>query len=573
MFTELLELSADRKNEVLYYFVFMAIRGFLTVIPLILLFQLVLAVMDNSLNPDSLILISLCFIVTYLVINILDHNLYLKTMHLGYRLAYVVREMIEEKLSKLPLHFYTKRAIGTQTMILGNYASKLEIGVYIINLIVQYAVAAVTIVLYFFILDWRLALSSLITAPLIYLAYRQVNSIMGRIHAEKEHVHRKFSTAVIEFIQGMPVVRIFNQQNSLTCRFSEDAREYRDWNIKMIKETTGPSLVFILFLSLDIVIILPVGFYLASLGLLDFRILIFFIIAVPILTDSLYHSIYPYVEQRFSLEEGYEQIQDLMQEPNLITAIPERIPSGYDIEFKHVSFSYGDNEVISDLSFSIKEGSITAIVGPSGAGKTTITNLLTRFWDVQSGEILIGGANITHIPMDILLSGIAMVFQDVVLFNDSIMENIRIGNPHATDDEVINAAQAAQCESFIREMTDGYQTILGERGARLSEGQKQRISIARAILKNAPILILEEATVYVDPNNEFEIQEALSRLIKGKTVLVIAHRMSVIAGADQIIVIKDGSVLESGNHVSLIEKGGMYRNFWDAQEKARHWHL
>lgn len=573
MFSELFSLAGDRKPELYHYFFFMAIRGALTIIPLILLFQVVLEVAQGTFSSGSLLYVSFWLLLTYLAINLLDHYLYLGTMKLGYSIAYQLRVEIEEKLHALPLHFFTKTAIGTQTMILGNYISKLEIGVYIINLIVQYATAAVCIIIYFFILDWRLALAALINVPLIFLAYYRVKIVMERIHTEKEKVHRRFGTAIIEFIQGMSVVRIFNQENSLVNRFKSQASEYRDWNIKMVTDSTGPSLIFIFFLSLDIVIILPIGFYLAHLGLLDPMILIFFIISVPVLTDALFHSIYPYVEHRFSLEEGYRKVQDLMDEPETITKTPTMEPQGYDIEFRDVSFSYGDGPVLSDVNFTIPEGTITALVGPSGGGKTTVTSLLTRFWDLQSGEILIGGKNIQHIPQDRLLSSIAMVFQEVTLFNASILDNIRVGKPDATDDEVMAALRAAQCESFITSFPDGYHTQLGERGARLSEGQKQRISIARAILKNAPILILDEATVYVDPNNEYEIQEALSRLIVGKTVLVIVHRMSVIAGVDQILVLKEGKILERGDHETLIEEKGLYQSFWDAQVKAGQWHL
>lgn len=573
MFGEVLALAGERKRSVRFYLLLMGVRGVITIAPLVILFHLVLAIMDDALLADALIQATITLFLVYFVINLMDYLLYLKSIQTGYGIAYDVRIRMEEKLNRLPLHCFTKKNVGNQALILGGYTSRFETGVYMLNLIAQYAVAAVAICLYFFILDWRLAFASLLSIPLIYLSYRWVKRIVERIHAEQEKAHQGFTTAIIELIQGMPVVRIFNQQNSLFDRFSSQARKYRDWNQKMVTDTTGPSLVFILFLSLDIVIILPIGFYLTSIGQADLRILVFFIIAVPFLTDSLYHSIFPYIEFRFAIEEGYRQIQDTLSEPEFQVAQPEHVPDRYDIVFSHVSFSYGEGEVLSDISFTIPEGTITALVGSSGAGKTTITNLLARFWDVSSGEIRIGGVNTTHIPMDLLLGYLAIVFQDVVLFNDTVIENIRLGNPFASDEEVAEAARAAQCESFIHELPDGYHTRLGERGARLSEGQKQRISIARAILKNAPILVLDEATVYVDPNNEYEMQEAISRLIRGKTVLVIAHRMSVIAGADQILVLKDGRLVESGDHNSLMDLSGIYRSFWDAQSEARHWHL
>lgn len=573
MFIELIALAGKQQKALWFYFSLMAIRGAITVIPLIILYQIIQDIVAHVLTLESILIATIELVLIYLIINIMDHLLYIRTMTLGHTIASNIRAEIEEKLNRLPLYYSTQTAIGTQTMILGNYPSKLETGVYIINLIVQYAVAAVAIVLYFAILDWRLALAALVNLPLIFLAYYRLKVVMERIHQEKEIAHRKFGSAIVEFIQGMPVVRIFNQGNVLMNRFKSEACAYRDWNIKMITDTTGPSLIFILFLSLDIIIVLPVGFYLAHLGLLEPGVLIFFIIAIPLLTDAFYHSIYPYVEQRFSLEEGYRQITELMSLPDMVTSSPSQVPSRYDIEFTNVSFSYGEGPVLENVSFIIPEKTITALVGPSGAGKTTITSLISRFWDIQEGEIKVGGVNITHIPIETLLSSIAMVFQDVIIFNASVLDNIRIGNPQASDDELKQAAKAARCDSFIQTMPEGYDTVLGERGARLSEGQKQRLSIARAILKNAPILILDEATVYVDPNNEYEIQEALRCLITGKTVIVIAHRMSVIAQADQIIVLKNGRVEESGDHHTLIQKNGIYHSFWESQERARHWHV
>ncbi len=245
----------------------------------------------------------------------------------------------------------------------------------------------------------------------------------------------------------------------------------------------------------------------------------------------------------------------------------------FDIEFKNVSFKYDDTVVLKDISFKIPQNTITALVGPSGAGKTTIASLIARFWDVDEGEILVGGCNIKDLKTDRLLKYISMVFQDVYLFNDNIINNIRFGNKDAGKEEVIEAAKAARCHEFIEMLPEGYDTIIGERGATLSGGEKQRISIARAILKDAPIVLLDEATAYVDPENEILIQEAINSLVKSRTLIIIAHRLSTITAADQILVIDNGRVIERGKHSELVSGGGLYSRFWDKRMKARGWRI
>ncbi len=245
----------------------------------------------------------------------------------------------------------------------------------------------------------------------------------------------------------------------------------------------------------------------------------------------------------------------------------------FGIEFKDVWFRYEDTDVLKDVSFTVQQNTITALVGPSGAGKTTIAHLIARFWDVDSGEIMVGGRNIKDMKTDRLLSYIAMVFQEVYLFNDSIANNIRFGDKDATDEEVIAAAKAAHCHEFIEKLPDGYETVIGEGGATLSGGEKQRISIARAMLKDAPIVILDEATAYVDPENEILIQEAINSLVKSKTLIIIAHRLRTITTADQILVVDGGQVVEQGRHSELVDEGGLYSRFWEKRQKARGWKI
>jgi ATP-binding cassette subfamily B protein len=254
---------------------------------------------------------------------------------------------------------------------------------------------------------------------------------------------------------------------------------------------------------------------------------------------------------------------------------PEKSKSmkGYEVKFDNVHFSYAEEKVLNGINFSIPERSMIALVGPSGSGKTTITNLIARFWDVDQGSVQVGGVDVRDMSSDELLSKISMVFQDVYLFNDTILNNIRFANPDATDEQVFASAQLAQAHNFISEMPDGYETMVGESGSTLSGGEKQRISIARAILKDAPIVLLDEATASLDPENERMIQKAINALLKEKTVIIIAHRLTTVKTADHIMVLDKGLIIEQGEHQSLMEQEGLYRHFWDERQKARSWRL
>lgn len=271
--------------------------------------------------------------------------------------------------------------------------------------------------------------------------------------------------------------------------------------------------------------------------------------------------------------ECLDRIDEVMNIPLLDEKNIDKPVNGYEIEFKNVSFAYGRRKTITDLSFKIKEKSVTALVGPSGSGKTTVTNLISRFWDVSEGEIRLGGTNLKDMKCDSIMSHLSIVFQEVYLFNDTVVNNIKLGRPGAKMDEVIKAAGKALCHEFIEKLDNGYDTIIGEGGSTLSAGEKQRLSIARAILKDAPIIILDEATASLDPENEKKIQQAINSLIKNKTVIVIAHRLTTIRNADQILVLTDGKLYERGNHHELLKKQGIYAKFWQRHQKIRDWKL
>ncbi|MDD1772487.1 MAG: ABC transporter ATP-binding protein/permease [Methanomassiliicoccales archaeon] len=557
------------RNEMIY----IAWGGSLVIGPMVVLYLLISSLLSPDTDYDYLLLLSGILAIFYVLTAALGHIFYVRSLRLAQTISYEMRMGLAEKLLRLPMSYFSDKRSGEIFTTLDDYCTLFFIKIMNSTRMIREAVTAMVISAFFLALDWRMALLAFMTFPAIYLTFRRVDRIMTDLTHEGEEATRTFNSTVVEFIQGMPVIKVFNLGKDRMTRFRKAAEDFRDHHVKMIVDTTGPSLQFLLFLSLDIVIVLPFGYYLYSIGEVQSNTLIFFIVTVPLLSDALYHFLYGYIENHGKMAEVLRKVRELRDSPEP-TAPSEMIDvNGNDIVFQDVSFSYGDKETLSHIDLVIPAGKVTALVGPSGAGKTTLTSLIARFWDASSGEIRIGGINIREMNMDTLMSKLSFVFQDVIVFDDTVMENIRIGRPGASDEEVIEAARAARCEEFVSTMMLGYQTMLGERGSRLSEGQKQRLSIARAILKNAPILIMDEATVFVDPNNEYEIQEAINELTEGKTVIVIAHRLSVIAKADQIVVIQQGRVVERGTHDELIGNNGQYGKFWDMQTRTRQWHI
>ncbi|MHA1489560.1 MAG: ABC transporter ATP-binding protein [Promethearchaeota archaeon] len=381
----------------------------------------------------------------------------------------------------------------------------------------------------------------------------------------------KVNSTIIEYIQGIAAIKAFNQTTESFQKYQKNMAMWRNNLVKWSKKTALLFTLFEAFISSTLIVILPVGIWLYNNGTLTKEIFLFFLLIGPIFS-GLFTRIYQFLNYYIE-EECVKRVNKLRNAPIIIDSKEDRIPSCFDITFKNVNFSYEGKEkdVLRDISFNIPQGSICALVGPSGAGKTTITRLIPRFWDVEKGEILIGEHDIRKLPLNRLLSFISPVFQEVFLFNDTIMENIRLGRKNATNEEVISVAKIANCQEFINDLPNGYNTIIGERGMKLSGGERQRISIARAILKNSPILILDEATVYIDPENENLIQEAINKLIKNKTVLIIAHRLSIVKSVDKILVLDQGKIVERGNHQELIAMGGLYRKLWDDHKEARGW--
>ncbi|HFN7527249.1 TPA: ABC transporter ATP-binding protein [Streptococcus pneumoniae] len=398
--------------------------------------------------------------------------------------------------------------------------------------------------------------------------------IAAKISDKNASIHQKAQDSIventIEFLRGMQTIKAFKQEGVSVQGIRKAYKNHKDVNIKIELENCPYNCLHQFVLKAASVGIIAVSAYLTYTRKMDVNIMLM----MDMFSFVMFSQIEPLSNAIHVIEVVNKTLDKLekIEKADIIDKGGQNIElKRHDIKFSDVCFSYDKKQILNNISFYIPEGSTTAIVGPSGSGKTTICNLIARFYDVNSGVITVGDKNIKDITCDSLLKNISMVFQKVYLFNDTIKNNILFGNPNASDNEVINAAIKAHCHEFISKLPNGYDTIIGDGGATLSGGKKQRISIARAILKDSPIIILDEATASVDPENEHLIQNAISSLTKGKTVIVIAHRLATIQDADQILVIDNGDVVQKGNHLELINQDGIYKNFINIKESAEGW--
>ncbi|BAM69792.1 putative ABC transporter permease and ATP-binding subunit [Methanothermobacter sp. CaT2] len=574
MYRELLFLAGENKDRLKITLILMSLYGLIKTLPLAFLYFIILELLEPSVNINRVSLLSLLIIISYIFIHIIDYRLFLRSMKEGLIMSYDLRMKLGDKLTKLSLGFFTDRSKGELNTTLGEYVSRIE---YFITYMAPYLLTSLmsffVLIIIFLILDWRLAMVSLSLIPLIWLAFRYSDKISEKVKQKREKSLFRLNAMIVEFIEGISDIKIFNQEFNKIHRFRETVEDFRDRNIRNVSVTMIPNIILLIFSSMLIVVVLPTGLYLYFGGALEIKTLIFFLIATPMVSESLAHYLYGYIHVKHSVGQAMEHIIKILKRKGVQEPSESKPLEKFDIEFENVSFSYNQEPLIKNISFKVPEKSVTAMVGPSGAGKSTIANLILRFWDVDAGRVKIGGYDVKDIDIETLFSCVSIIFQDVILFNNTVKENIRIGKKDATDEEVLAAAKAARCHEFVIKLPEGYDTTIGEKGTKLSEGEKQRISIARAILKDAPILILDEATVYIDPANEKMIQEAINELIYDKTVLIIAHRLSTIKAVDQIIVMKNGRIIEKGKHEELIAKNGFYRRLWETHKRAMTWKI
>ncbi|HJA65372.1 MAG TPA: ABC transporter ATP-binding protein/permease [Candidatus Mediterraneibacter cottocaccae] len=480
---------------------------------------------------------------------------------------------LAETLRKLPLSFFGNRDLSdlTSTMIADCSALDQMFSHYIPQLFAS-IFSTVVIGILMFLCDWRMALSVLWVLPVAVLLTAGSKKLQDAFGTKNILTKRAVAEHIQEGLETVRDIRACSRQDTYLAELDEKLSDMERSSIHS-ELATG---VFVCsaqaFLRVGLATTVLTGSSLMVAGDLDFLFFLGFLFAAARLYDPL-GMVLQNIAATFSAKLKIERMRAIQEQP-VQEGSEEFHPKNFDITFDHVRFSYHDGEgVLDDVSFTAKQGEVTALIGPSGGGKSTACKLAARFWDVNGGRITLGGTDISGIDPETLLTHYAMVFQDVVLFRDTVMENIRLGRRNATDEEVLAAARAAQCDEFIRRLPDGYQTVIGENGSTLSGGERQRISIARALLKDAPVILLDEATASLDVENESAVQAALSRLIRNKTVLIIAHRMRTVAGADHIVVLDGGKVAQQGTPEELMKEGGLYRRMSELQQQTAAWTL
>ncbi|AZO95963.1 ABC transporter ATP-binding protein [Halocella sp. SP3-1] len=563
-------MSEKGAKDLIYSIIWTIVMDISFMIPVILGFKFLDEYMSLLLNSSHnqgssifyYVIMSVAFFLVMLVIAYFQYN---STYTKIYEESARRRISLAETLRKLPLAFFGKKDVADLSSTIMEDATQIEM---LFSHAVPQIYAAVLNVLIIgvmlFFYNWKLSLAVFWVVPVAVLVFFLSRKFQNRMHTNLYNIKREISDNIQEGLDLAHEIKSYNREEVFSNTLNSKLDDYEKFMIKgelLLGAFINLSYVF---LKLGLPSVILYGAYLLATGSVNiFTYLVFLVV-----TSRIYNPIMDAMNNLallLFLNVRINRMKEMDEMPRQ-EGKSEFYPKNYDIEFKNVDFSYQDGvQILKDVSFMAKQGDVTALVGPSGGGKSTVAKLSARFWDIDKGVITLGGEDISRIDPETLLNNFSIVFQDVTLFNSSVMENIRLGKKDATDEEVRKAAQLAQCDEFMKKLPQGYDTLIGENGERLSGGERQRISIARAILKDAPIILLDEATASLDAENESKIQSALSVLIKNKTVLVIAHRMRTVLGADKIVVIKEGTIVETGTSLELKEKQGIFSSMLKTQ--------
>ena len=537
----------------------------------LLMYGLMGTLTDGAPLPGPALFLGL--VIAFVILSFVTH---LQQYHATYGLVYnevkSTRLSLAERLRKLPLGYFGKRDLADLTETLMGDVNRMEhvwshvLG-YLYGAYISTSIIAVCLLVY----DWRLAIACLWGVPVAFGLLFGTRKISARASERTKRAAVRVSDGIQEALENVREIRATNQEERYLAGLNQKIDDHEKVTIQG-ELSTG---IFVnaasVIMRLGVATTILVGASLILSGQIDFMLLFLFLLVITRVYAPFDQSL-ALIAELFVSQVSADRMNEIYDTPTAEGAEVFQ-PKSHDIVFDHVGFAYDKKKVLDGVSFTAREGEVTALVGPSGSGKSTCARLAARLWDVTEGTIRVGGVDISTVDPEALLTDYSMVFQDVVLFDDTVMENIRLGKRGATDQEVRAAAEAANCGEFIRRLPQGYDTPIGENGAKLSGGERQRISIARALLKNAPIVLLDEATASLDVENETKVQGALSRLLAGKTVLVIAHRMRTVAGADHIVVLENGRVAEQGTPAELMERGGLYRRMVELQSESARWKL
>lgn len=581
-----MELASDRKGLIFLSALLSSLAAIASFIPYIAVYFMIREILNVF--PD-LVQLDMGRIMNYgwlalagIVANILLYFLAIFSSHIAaFGTLYDLKVLFADHITKIPLGYHLTIGSGRLRKIMDENIESVE--GFIAHQFPDFVAsitAPIVMVIILFVVDWRFGLASLAGIILAFIAEfigfgsGAMKENMGKYQKASEEMNN----ASVEYVRGMSVVKAFNQTASSFKKLQEAISGYTEWVLKFSLGWQNCMPAFTTIINNIYLILVPVGILIGSntSNFKEFSMkFIFYLLFVPAIAGVLNKIMY-ISESFMQIDGNVARMDEILNIPEMPeTANPQK-PQGEDVVFDHVSFTYtGNNEekALESVSFAAKQGQITAIVGPSGGGKSTIANLISRFWDVTDGKITIGGVDLRDMAQNDLMRQVSFVFQDIFLFKQSILDNIRMGNRNATEEQVIAAAKAAQCHEFISKLPEGYHTVVGTKGVHLSGGERQRIAIARAIIKDSPIIVLDEATAFSDPENEYLIQKAFEKLMQNKTVIIIAHRLSTIRKADKIIVMEKGQIVESGKHDDLVAAGGRYFQMWNHYTEAINWKL
>lgn len=564
-------LSEKGTKDMLRAFVAVTIANLVLMLPVGLLYYLASYLLEGDVPRAKIPFFTVSIIVVLILIAASTVFQYMSTFYSTYVESGVRRRTLAEKLRKIPLSFFGKKDLADLTNTIMSDCALLETASsHWIPELVGAIISTTLIVISLFFFDWRMALAAVWVMPVAFLIVLYSRKVMGKVYERTMQYRISCQDGIQEGLETLRDLRSYNMTDAYMSGLENKIKAVEK-NAIFVEFTNAAFVCSAqMILKLGIGTVAVVGGALLLNGQITVLTFFMFLLVVTRMYEPLQISLQN-LSAIISADTNCKRMDEILSYEEQ-EGDKELTNDGYDIQFDHVSFAYKDGEqVLSDVSFTAKQGEVTALIGPSGGGKTTVTRLAARFWDNDTGSITVGGMKVTDIDPEKLLSLYSIVFQDVTLFNDTIMENIRIGRQGATDEEVMEAARLAHCDEFVEHMPEKWNTMIGENGSELSGGERQRISIARAFLKDAPIVLMDEATASLDVDNESFIQESISKLICDKTVLIIAHRMRTVDGVDKIVVLKDGTVAEQGSPAELKQTDGIYKHMVEMQMESAAW--
>ncbi|MCG8342396.1 MAG: ABC transporter ATP-binding protein/permease [Chlorobiales bacterium] len=573
---DLVNLAAPQKGRLILSGVFAVIGQGCGIVPYFIIYKIIAEIGSRPLGDvDERYIYSLVFAAGAAIV-LKQGCLGISTAlsHVAaYNILHDIRIKLAEKLKTLPLGYFNRKNTGQLKKVMSEDVEQMEI--FLAHNVPDFIGAVVYMILttlVLFVVDWRLALATVIVIPFGFVL-QMMTMGQGREFLSKwVAATEKMNAAMVEYIQGMPIIKAFNHTVTSFSKYSTSIEDCSSLENIFSKRWYLPTVVFSVSITANMLLLLPVGAGLYLLGGVTLEKFVFFLL----LGIGFGSPVWLLIQFGRVMErnmECYTQIEAILSAEELSEPFAPETP-GKGIFGENVSFGYNkENKAINGVDFSIDARRFVALVGPSGAGKTTLARLIPRFWDLDAGSITLGKTDIRYISTDNLMDQFGLIFQQVYLFNDTVIANLRMGRPGASETDVIEAARSARCHDFIMELPNGYDTVIGEKGVRISGGEKQRLSIARALLKDAPILILDEATAFIDPENKALVQEAINKLVRNKTLIVIAHRISTVIAADEILVLDKGRIAAKGTHEQLLSENPLYKKMWEAHVSAQGWKL